>query len=262
MITTPTRAAAAQEWAKRAAQTADAYDRLDDNKQEQEPPGGSSNGLIAAGVGTLLALQLSGFVMLRAYLTSAMCDSQVLMWSEILKLGVCLAAARKELHLILERWHRAIVPVLGYGVMNLLSFWSLKRLPANVSIVIIQLKTVWTAVFARFCLSRPLLTPRSFALVSLVMGCIAITADEREEEASKQFRDYLIKHSAKGVDPDGPGGTLFSEDAFVESTRGLSLLAVGALTLETMLSGLMSVYMQVCVAALLPYCLLLCLFCC
>ena len=109
-----------------------------------------------------------------------------------------------------------------YGIMNLLSFWSLKRLPAVLAIVIIQLKLVWTAIFSRIFMKRPLLTPRSFSLTALVFSCISITQYER-------------------LRADGR----FSDDSdSAEHQREVNLLAAGALVTETMLSGLVSVYMQ------------------
>ena len=116
-----------------------------------------------------LAIQGSAFVLLRSYLISSMCDSQVLAWSEVMKLIVSIVAVgKRDLSYMRESWTLALVPVAVYGVMNLLSFWSMKKLPASLSIVIIQQKLVFTAICSRIFLARPLLTPRSFALAAIV----------------------------------------------------------------------------------------------
>ena len=206
-------------------------------KLDGHSPGIRLVDVIAVAVGAGLALQLSGFVLLRSYLVSDMCDSQVLMWSEAIKLLVSVAAGWRETQFLFERAHRAVVPVVTYGAMNLLSFYSLKRLPANISIVIVQLKTVWTALFARVFLGRALFTPRAFALVALVAGCVAITAERRELDEQRQFADYLDDADANAR---ADRGALFDPQA-----HEVSLFAAVMLILEGMLSGLMSVYMEV-----------------
>ena len=143
-----------------------------------------------------LAIQGSAFVLLRSYLVSSMCDSQVLAWSEFMKLAISVVAVAwrelsyadmreswkldlmpvwRELSYVAESWTLALVPVSVYGVMNLLSFWSMKRLPASLSIVIIQQKLVFTAICSRIFLARPLLTPRSFALAAIVRCAMTVS---------------------------------------------------------------------------------------
>jgi len=199
-------------------------DQLTGVTQPTERRGLSSKEWIALFVCGGLAIQGTAFVMMRAYFHSAMCDSQVLLWGEAMKFVVSLVALGwREFRLLTEGVHLAVVPVVTYGVMNLLSFYALKRLPATLSIIIIQLKLVTTALWARILLGRPLLTARSFALTGLVFGCVSITLYQRELDARED--DAAI----------AAGST---------SRHTTSMLALGALILETVLSGLISVYMQ------------------
>jgi drug/metabolite transporter (DMT)-like permease len=175
-----------------------------------------STNIIAFIVSACLAAQGAAFVLLRPYLRSDTCDSVVLMYSEALKLLCSVLFSWHQYRLYLDTMHMAIWPVITYGVMNLLSFYSLPRLPAALAIVIIQLKIVFTPIFARIFLKRALLTPRTFALSALVFACISIT---RYGEALRLGLEI----------PD---------------RDGVDMLAVGGLVLETALSGLMCVYMQ------------------
>lgn len=196
--------------------------------QPTEHRGLSSKEWIALFVCGGLAVQGTAFVMLRAYLHSDMCDSQVLFWGEGMKFVISLLALGwRDIPLLTEGMHLAVVPVVTYGVMNLLSFYALKRLPATLSIIIIQLKLVSTALWARILLGRPLLTARSFALSGLVFGCVSITLYQRELDAMEDIME--------GKAADGSSGS---------SRHSASMLALGALILETALSGLISVYMQ------------------
>ena len=210
--------------------------------EEVERPGGSA---VAFLVCSGLAAQGAAFVLLRSYLMSDMCDSQVLALSEVFKMLVSLVFLDwSEARRLTERWHVAIVPVAVYGVMNLLSFWSMKRLPATLSIVIVQQKLVFTAVCSRVFLGRALLTARSFALAALVFGCISITAYEKEAEESRTFEQELLASSAQeagtAAAADGISGVVTAS-----VSKSIDLLAVLGLTLETALSGLITVYMQV-----------------
>ena len=59
-----------------------------------------------------LSVQGAAFVMLRGYLHSEMCDSKVLMWSELVKLTVSVILAGQQSSLLFERAHLAILPVV------------------------------------------------------------------------------------------------------------------------------------------------------
>jgi drug/metabolite transporter (DMT)-like permease len=212
-----------------------------EQQAETDRPGGSAVAFMVCGG---LAAQGAAFVLLRSYLISEMCDSQVLALSEVFKMLVSLVFLDwSEARRLSERWHVAVIPVAVYGVMNLLSFWSMKRLPATLSIVIVQQKLVFTAICSRVFLGRALLTARSFALAALVFGCISITAYEREAEDSRTFEQQLLASSPSGAEEAGGGGTNRVNAAVV--SKSINLLAVLGLTVETALSGLISVYMQV-----------------
>lgn len=207
-----------------------------EQQAETDRPGGSAVAFMVCGG---LAAQGAAFVLLRSYLISEMCDSQVLALSEVFKMLVSLVFLDwSEARRLSERWHVAVIPVAVYGVMNLLSFWSMKRLPATLSIVIVQQKLVFTAICSRVFLGRALLTARSFALAALVFGCISITAYEREAEDSRTFEQQLLASSPSGAEEAGGGGTNRVNAAVV--SKSINLLAVLGLTVETALSGLIS----------------------
>ena len=185
-----------------------------------------STNIIAFMVSACLAAQGAAFVLLRPYLRSDTCDSVVLMYSEALKLLCSVLFSWHQYWLYLDTMHMAIWPVITYGVMNLLSFYSFPRLPAALAIVIIQLKILFTPIFARIFLKRALFTPRTFALSALVFACISIT----------RYEQVLARPQTSG-EALGVGLEIPDRD-------GVDILAVGGLVLETALSGLMSVYMQ------------------
>ena len=191
-----------------------------------QPAAVDSTNIIAFIVSACLAAQGAAFVLLRPYLRSDTCDSVVLMYSEALKLLCSVLFSWHQYRLYLDTMHMAIWPVITYGVMNLLSFYSLPRLPAALAIVIIQLKIVFTPIFARIFLKRALLTPRTFALSALVFACISIT----------RYEQVLARPQTSG-EALGVGLEIPDRD-------GVDILAVGGLVLETALSGLMCVYMQ------------------
>ena len=151
----PYRRASRSPWVmqKNVAEYAVLVDGPSGREQKQEPQQSSAppgRSVMATAVCTGLAVQGSAFVMLRSYLFSNMCDSQVLAWSEVIKLFVSLAMLNwHEWQLLRDQWLVALPPVVAYGVMNLLSFWCMKRLPAMVSIVLVQLKLVFTALCSR-----------------------------------------------------------------------------------------------------------------
>jgi len=197
-------------------------------QQQQQPLYGedASMGFVAFMVSAGLAVQGAAFVLLRSYLKSDVCDSWVLMYSEVIKFLFSFCFSYQHWRLYFTSTGAAVVPVITYGIMNLLSFWSLKRLPAVLSIIIIQLKLVFTALFSRIFLKRPLLTTRSFALSALVFACISITRYEQILTDQQEFAEVLRDGTAQPFH------------------RSVNMLAAGGLVLETMLSGLMSVYMQ------------------
>ena len=86
--------------------------------------------MLALFICTLLAGQTPIFVMTRAYYKSAQCDSRIFLISEAMKVALCIFPCRRELHLLFERVHLAFLPVVLFALMNLMSFWAIKRLPA------------------------------------------------------------------------------------------------------------------------------------
>ena len=181
--------------------------------------------LTGLAVCTVLAFQTPAFIMMRAYYKSSLCDSRILLVSEAMKCGISLVPIRNELHKLCDRVHLSMVPVAAYCLMNLASFWALKRLPAAVSIIIVQLKLLWATCFARAFLSRPMLNTKSLALVAIFIGAVATTANEKQQGADCSASESEPEVAASAV-------------------HATSLLAVAVLTFETMLSGFMSVYMQ------------------
>jgi len=137
------------------------------------------------------------------------------MYGEAIKGVVALVMAWPVRAQLCERPHITLPPVILFVIMNMLSFWSIKRLPATLSVILIQLKLVWTAIFARLVLARPLLVPRTFAVVALFLSCAMAT----------------LQKSARREDPSA-------------SQQATHVLAVFGLLVETMLSGATSVYMQ------------------
>ena len=179
-------------------------------------------------VSTVLALQTPGFIMMRSYYHSELCNARILMWSEAMKALLSILPILSDFHLLLEKVYLAIVPVVAYSSMNLMSFWALQHMPASVAIVIVQLKLLWATIFARLFLARSMLNAKSFALVAICLGSIAITAYDRE-------RDDVLAQCGTAGGEDEDGGT---------SVHAVDLVAVTVLVIETALSGFMSVYMQ------------------
>ena len=81
-------------------------------------------------ISTLLALQTPGFILMRSYTKSRICNARILMWSEGIKGLISVAPIIDECHMLTEKLYVALVPVAGYSIMNLMSFWALQRMPA------------------------------------------------------------------------------------------------------------------------------------
>jgi drug/metabolite transporter (DMT)-like permease len=195
-------------------------------------------------ISTLLALQTPGFILMRSYTKSRICNARILMWSEGIKGLISVAPIIDECHMLTEKLYVALVPVAGYSIMNLMSFWALQRMPASVSIVIVQLKLLWATLFARIFLARPLLNAKSFALVVIFLGSIATTADEREHEDMAALLSSSCGAAAGGVDAAAGGAGDVGGTEGGLTVHMVDLVAVAVLVGETALSGFMSVYMQ------------------
>jgi len=176
-------------------------------------------------------------MLMRGYYVSAMCNSRILMASEVMKFAICLLplCAHGELYLLTRKMHLALVPVVGYAFMNLMSFWALQRLPAAVAIVIVQLKLLWAACFARLFVRRPLLNKKSFALVAITLGSVATVAHAHESDLSLDRCRY----------PEASYPEAGSAALAQSAVHATSLVAACVLLAESMLSGFMSVYMQI-----------------
>ena len=182
--------------------------------------------LLAIAIPVLLAVQSSGFVLLRAHQVLDECDSIVLFWNEILKMAVALGMSirhRRSLAEYASGLHVALFPVGCFTAMNLLSFWSLKRIPASLSAILIQLKLVFAALFVWLFLGTRVSASRAFAIVAIFLGCAAVAVLSRQEG-----------ELGGGGEEVGLGGVASQE----------RMLAVLGLVMEAMLSGLAAVYMQ------------------
>ena len=176
-----------------------------------------SKAVLAPIVCTLLSIQSSAFVLLRAYMHDDTCNETVLMYNEVLKLVVSacvILSTTGSLANVLDNSQAALFPVIAYAIMNLLSFWALQHLAATVSVVIIQLKLLFTAFFSRTILDTEVPLARKAALVALLLGVLGIVL------APQAGDDALFDGSSTQI------------------------VAAAALTLETMMSGITSVYMQ------------------
>jgi drug/metabolite transporter (DMT)-like permease len=173
--------------------------------------------VLPAVVCVLLSLQTSTFIVLRSGLPSDSCNETILMWGELIKLSVAgcvLRVISGSLRSAAERPLAAIFPVLAYTAMNLLSFWALQQLSATLSVSIIQLKLLFTALFSKLILGRDIPFVRKTALVTLSLGVLGIALQKTSAHASSKGGNHI------------------------------HVLAIAALVMETLVSGLTSVYMQ------------------
>ena len=209
----------------------------------------------------LLSLQSAVFVLMRRYLHSEACDSTVLMHGEWIKVLLALYMCWPHRDQLTERWHLAIPPVVMFVTMNLLSFWSIKRLPATLSIILIQMKLVWTALFSRIFLAKRLLGPKTCAAcLDLTLSKAALQPRAAQEArspalaasvgpahnlrptAAARFALVALFLGCIAVTLDSNNKT--AADGDWGGFDAVQMLAIAGLLAETMISGAVSVYMQ------------------
>lgn len=158
-------------------------------------------------------VQFSVYALARAHLSRGVCDTEILVVAEVMKGGACLvgcACTRAPWPRGLGSFAKVLPVALSFLIMNFLGMACSSLVPAAIFAVLMQLKLVFTAVTSWLWHGKPISTVRRYALAAVTLGCIGASAAPKRT----------------GVDPQW--------------------VAVGALglVLETLLSGVSSVYMQ------------------
>lgn len=173
--------------------------------------------LVACVVCALVSLQNASMNILLPNLETKNCNETILMWAELTKLGIAACALYKgsgSLRSVAQQPLTAVFPVLSYTVVNLLTFWAQQQLNATLSVSVLQLKLLFTALFSKLILDRDIPFIRITALVALPLGVIGTV---------------LQKTSTV---------MLTSDDISAQT------MAILALVAQCLLSGVTSVYMQ------------------
>mmetsp|Transcript_1589 Transcript_1589/g.2591 ORF Transcript_1589/g.2591 Transcript_1589/m.2591 type:complete len:376 (-) Transcript_1589:72-1199(-) len=113
-------------------------------------------------------------------------SSSVLFVAESIKLGVSFVAGNIRLSglgPLLRSSKSAAIPVLAYLVMNLLQFDALSRLDAASFSVASQLKTLWSAVFSVWLLSRSV-SARKWRALLMLIGGVALIVHQAEVQTA------------------------------------------------------------------------------
>ena len=190
-----------------------------------------------------LCIQYSAYALLRRYSTGILKEgwgaSSVLGVGELIKFAISLfkIASAKEaseapegplpdrLKWLIANSAKMAVPAGVYLAMNMLGFVSLKRVDAGTFAVIQQSKIFFTAFFQRLFLSRILSQPKWCALVTLVLGVILISLESHPDNQC----DGLTRTASADSDT---------------TTYAVYMVGVLAVTLDSLLSGLATVYFE------------------
>eukprot|EP00808_Paulinella_micropora_P028374 g52000.t1 len=165
----------------------------------------------------VLCLQNAGFTLLRRYSQGVLKEdinySSVLMAGEVIKLVASAIATGwfgqsepsdiQKMKGLSKLWYltlnskKMIVLVAIYGLMNLLSFISIKRINATEFTIAAQTKILTTAVFFVVLLGRPLSNTKWRALVLLICGVILVSdPDKPVEQKTGSTGDRIIGFAA------------------------------------------------------------------
>ena len=155
-----------------------------------------------------VSLQFTAFALMRAHVHNTQCDSVSLLWGELVKFCVSLALVPSCVDL-LHDVKTAVVPTLCFCIMNILSFWALHRVSASTFVVILQLKLVWTSLFSCLMLGRRLSIAQMLTMVGISAGVVSISSPNAESTVTNN-----------------------------------EIWPVGALVLETVLSGFSATWTQ------------------
>ena len=150
---------------------------------------------LAALTGLVAQNTLLVLVMKHTYRSSAKSYSSAVavMLAEILKFTICLArlapsrTCHSNIMLIFGSCRESAIalPTVLYVIQNNLLYFGIKKLPAIVYIVCLQLKTLTTAVFSVLLLRTSLNASQISALVLLISGVILVQVGDMESSGSQ-----------------------------------------------------------------------------
>jgi solute carrier family 35 (UDP-sugar transporter), member A1/2/3 len=120
---------------------------------------------------------------------------------------------------LLWNGRKVIILVILYSISNTIPLYAISRIGAPIFTVCIQLKVFTTAAFATVMLGRKYSSTKWRALLLLIVGCILVASP------------ILTKSGSSG---DGEG----------ESELGESVLGLGAVMVQVMISGFSAVYFE------------------
>jgi len=151
-------------------------------------------------------------------------------------------AGRWELHAMgAKLWYLArssgkmLTLAAIYGVMNVLSYVSIRRVDAAVFTVCAQLKILTTAAFSVVLLRRRVSATKWRALLQLVLGCVLVTVPQISS----------VVHAHDVVAAGAANGTLDFAETAAASAKSLTFaIGVGAVVLEVTMSGFASIYFE------------------
>tara|TARA_B110000208_G_scaffold28943_1_gene37978 strand:- start:116 stop:1243 length:1128 start_codon:yes stop_codon:yes gene_type:complete len=160
----------------------------------------------------LLCVQNALYSLLRRYSQGVLHEkwngASTLLFGEVVKLCVATYMFTREPRGTLRgllrtlRWQSAykmFVPAAIYFVMNLLSFYALKRIDAGVFTVLGQLKVLTTAVFTTVLIKRPVSLRQWRALFLLVLGCVLVLYEASIEKQPGSKSDVSLFGYVSGV---------------------------------------------------------------
>lgn len=124
-----------------------------------------------------LSLQFTLYALSRSRLKSALCDGQVLLLAEVIKLGCSATLARDHYLVWCRAASEALVPCVCFAVMNLLSFWAMRHVSATCAVVLLQTKLPMTVLWSRVLLKRKISAARSVVLLLVSVGTLGVALD-------------------------------------------------------------------------------------
>ena len=132
-----------------------------------------------------LVMQFASFALIRSHVKTTVCDSTILMHSEMIKFVVSMYMAKSCS--ILNDIFMSFVPFVCFVIMNMLSLWCLRFVSASTFVVIMQCKTLWTAIFSRLILKRTLTPTQISILCVLSSSVIVVTLKDDVHENNSKF---------------------------------------------------------------------------
>lgn len=155
----------------------------------------------------ITSIQFTSFAVARTHLSRGMCDTDILMCSEFVKLSIsCVVlglCATPDAEDWLNSWMQVLPLAVCFAVMNSLGMWCSRHVNASLFAIVMQLKVLFTALCSELCLQRSLNCTHRIALALIMVGvlgtCIHDTSHSSSDVRTWAVAGLIIETFLSGV---------------------------------------------------------------